>query len=134
MQFILANGLLPGRVLQRFDEQIFDNDWVTVLKTVEIPQLQFIVGLGMHQIETVQETVEVPQLPSRIGFVQFWTGCRLGLLLACSHSANCAEDWRDPTGAVLDMVVMPVVVRRQVLGLRHYSKLWNFRSYSPDKH
>ena len=54
----LAKGLLPGRVLQRFDEQIFDKDWVTVLKTVEVPQLQFIVGLGMHQIETVQKTVE----------------------------------------------------------------------------
>ena len=51
-----------------------------MLKTVEIPQLQFIVGLGMHQIETVQKTVEVPQLPSRLGFVQLWT---------------------DPTGAVL---------------------------------
>ena len=35
---------------------------MTVLKTVEVPQLQFIVGLGMHQIETVQKTVEVLQL------------------------------------------------------------------------
>ena len=37
-----------------------------MLKTVEVPQLQFIiVGLEMHLIETVQKTVEVPQLPSR---------------------------------------------------------------------
>ena len=37
-----------------------------MLKTVEVPQLQFIiVGLEMHSIETVQKTVEVPQLPSR---------------------------------------------------------------------
>ena len=51
-------GLLPGRALQRFVEQIIDQDGVTVLKTVEIPQLQFIiVGLGMHLIETVQKTV-----------------------------------------------------------------------------
>ena len=78
----LAKGLLPGRVLQRFDEQIFDKDWVTVLKTVEVPQLQFIVGLGMHQIETVQKTVEVPQLPSRLGFVQFWTRSSIGSLAA----------------------------------------------------
>ena len=43
-----------------------------MLKTVEVPQLQFIiVGLEMHLIETVQKTVEVPQLPSRVGFVQF---------------------------------------------------------------
>ena len=83
-----------------------------MLKTVEIPQLQFIVGLGMHQIETVQKTVEVPQLPSRLGFVQFWTGCRLGLLLACSHSANCAEDCETPQVLFLDMVVMPVVVQQ----------------------
>ena len=80
MQFILANGLLPGRVLQRFDEQIFDKDWVIVLKTVEVPQLQFIVGLGMHQIETVQKTVEVPQLPSRIGSCNSWTRLRRPLL------------------------------------------------------
>ena len=75
-----AKGLLPGRVLQRFDEQIFGKDWVTVLKTVEVPQLQFIVGLGMHQIETVQKTVEAPQLPSRLGFVQFWTRLSIGSL------------------------------------------------------
>ena len=38
--------------------------------TVEVLQLQFIVGLGMHQIEIVLITVEAPQLPSRLGFVQ----------------------------------------------------------------
>ena len=55
----------------RFVEQIIDKDGLTVLKTVEVPQLQFIiVGLGMHLIETVQKTVEVPQLPSRL-VVQF---------------------------------------------------------------
>ena len=49
-------GLLPGRVLQRFVEQIIDKDGLTVLKTVEVPQLQFIVvGLGMQRIETVQK-------------------------------------------------------------------------------
>ena len=37
------------------------------------------------------------------------------LLEACSHSANCAEDWQDPTGAVLGLVGIPVVVQRQVL-------------------
>ena len=37
----------------------------TVLKTVEVPQLQFIiVGLEMQRIETMLKTVEVPQLPS----------------------------------------------------------------------
>ena len=43
---------------------------MTVLKTVEVPQLQFIVGLEMHLIETVLKTVEVPQL-SRVWLVQF---------------------------------------------------------------
>ena len=46
---VRLRGLLPGRVLQRFVEQIIDYDGVTVLKTVEVLQLQFIiVGLGMH--------------------------------------------------------------------------------------
>ena len=69
---IRHHGLLPGPVLERFVEEIFDKDGVTVLTTAEVPQLQFIiVGLGMHPIETVQKTVEFPQLPSRVGFVQF---------------------------------------------------------------
>ena len=52
-------GLLPGRILQRFAEQIFDMDGSTVLKTVEVPQLQFIVvGLVMQRIETVAENCE----------------------------------------------------------------------------
>ena len=42
-----------------------------MLKTVEVPQLQFVVWLEMQRIDTVQKTVEVPQLPSRVGFVQF---------------------------------------------------------------
>ena len=48
-------GLLPGRVLQRFAEQIFDKDGLTLLNSVEAPQLQFIVvGLGVQRIGVVQ--------------------------------------------------------------------------------
>ena len=74
--------------------------------------MQFIVGLGMHQIETVQKTVEVPQLrlvlgSSSSGQVVDWVSC-----------------WRVPTVQTvqktgetlqvlfLDMVVMPVVVQQ----------------------
>ena len=96
--------------------------------------MQFIVGLGMHSIETVLITVEAPQLPSRLGFVQFWTGCRLGLLLACSHSANCAEDRRDPTGAVLGHGCDACCCTTIGAWVTTYSTLWNFRSSSPDKH
>ena len=32
------------------------------------------------------------------------------------HSANCAEDRRDSSGAVLGLVGTPVVVQRQVRG------------------
>ena len=68
---VRLRGLLPGRALQRFVGHIIDKDGLTVLKTVEVPQLQFIiVGLGMHLNEIVQKTVEVPQLPSRL-VVQF---------------------------------------------------------------
>ena len=46
---VRLQGLLPGRVIHRFVEQIFDKDGVTVLKTVEVSQLHFIiVGLEMH--------------------------------------------------------------------------------------
>ena len=47
-----------------------------MLKTVEVPQLQFIiVGLEMQRIETVQKTVEVLQLPSRLGGPVLGQGC-----------------------------------------------------------
>ena len=63
---VRLQGLLPGRVLQLFVEQVFDQDGVTVLKAVEVPQLQFIiVGLEMHLIETVQKIVVA------VLFVQF---------------------------------------------------------------
>ena len=46
-----------------------------MLKTVEVPQLQFIVWLEIQRIETVQKTVEVPKLPSRLGGPVFGQGC-----------------------------------------------------------
>ena len=58
--------------------------------------MQFIVGLGMHQIETVQKTVEVPQLPSRIGSCSSWTRLRRPLLynnrcLGYDSVENCGD-------------------------------------------
>ena len=38
-----------------------------------------------------------------------------------------------PQVLFLDTVAMPVVLQRQVLGLRQYRKLWNFRSCCADK-
>ena len=72
----LRKGLLPGRVLQRFDEQIFDNDRVTMLKTVEIPQL-----------------------PSRLGSSNSGLGCRRALRCSAltfwlmSLLCSCSWTW-----------------------------------------
>ena len=66
-------GLLPGRALQRFVEQIIDKDGLTVLKTVEVPQLpsrlvvQFMdkvvdVPVVVRQGPAAQKMVEFPQL------------------------------------------------------------------------
>ena len=47
-----------------------------MLKTVEVPQLQFfIVGLEMQRIETVQKTVEVPQWLSPLRGPVLGQGC-----------------------------------------------------------
>ena len=86
---------------------------VTVLKTVEVPQLQFIVGLGMHQIETVQKTVEFRSCRLVLGSSSSGQGCRRALWQFVDNLVDV------PVVQVffLDMVEMPVVVQRQVLGL-----------------
>ena len=84
-----------------------------MLKTVEIPQLQFIVGLGMHQIETVQKLWSSAVAVSS-GFVQFWTRLSTCPLLQCVDNL---VDVPVVQVLFLDMVEMPVVVQRQVLGL-----------------
>ena len=83
-----------------------------MLKTVEIPQLQFIVGLGMHQIETVQKLWSSAVAVSS-GFVQFWTRLSTCPLLQCVDNLVDVP----VVQLFLDMVEMPVVVQRQVLGL-----------------
>ena len=51
---------------------------------------------------TVQKTVVSAVVVLTRGSCPCCAGRRLGFLLeAFSHSANCAEDWRDPTGVVL---------------------------------
>ena len=59
-----------------------------MLKTVEVPQLQFVVWLEMQRIETVQKTVEVPQMPSRLGSSSSWTR-----LLTCPLLSRSSTRW-----------------------------------------
>ena len=85
-------GLLPGQVLQRFAEQIFDKD-----------------GL------TVQKTVEVPQLPSRGCGPVLGQGCR-----RARHGAVRWQGGRCPccAGAVLAVMDVALIMQRQVVVLR----------------
>ena len=52
-------GLLPGRVLQRFAEQILDG--LTVLKTVEVPQLP-----SRGVVQFLDKVVDVPVVVQRV--------------------------------------------------------------------
>ena len=58
---VRLRGLLPGRVLQRFVEQIIDKDGLTVLKTVEVPQLP-----SLWVVQFLDKVVDMPVVVQRV--------------------------------------------------------------------
>ena len=67
---VRLQGLLPGRVLQRFDEQIFDEDGVTVQKTEEVPKLPSRLGF-VQFLDKVVDTPDVAQFFDKVADVPF---------------------------------------------------------------